>query len=75
MMFDGVLNAVEDIFREDWTAHVYAVQADCGTERVDLAIADEVRHSAGWAELVGTHHVCVMSLFPALREHGATDRA
>jgi hypothetical protein len=67
MMFDGVFNAVKDIFRQNWAPHVYAVLGDCRTERVDLAIADVVRHSAEWAQVLGTHRERVMSLFPTLR--------
>jgi hypothetical protein len=66
MMFDGVFNDVEDIFCQDWAAHIYAVQGDCRTPRVDLAIADDVRHSAGWAEVVVEHRARVLELFPML---------
>jgi hypothetical protein len=66
MMFDGVFNDVKDIFSEDWARHIYAVRGHCEHLRVDVAVADEVRHSAGWAGLVAEHRARVLELFPSL---------
>jgi hypothetical protein len=67
MMFDGVFNSVQDIFREEWATHIYAVQWDCTANQVDLAIADEVRHSTDWAGRLRQHRERVLVLFPSLR--------
>lgn len=66
MMFDGVFNDVADIFCQDWATHIYAVQGNRESPDVDLAVADEVRHSAGWAKLVAEHRGRVSSIFPSL---------
>jgi hypothetical protein len=67
MMFDGMLNALEDIFCQEWAAHIYAVQGDCGAGRVDLAIDDEIRRSPEWEQLIATHRERLRTLFPSLR--------
>lgn len=66
MMFDGVFNDVKDILSEDWARHIYAVREDCEQLQVHVAVADEVRHSAGWAGLVARHRARVLELFPSL---------
>jgi hypothetical protein len=52
MMFEGVFNEIGDIFSDSWAPHIYAIGPDCGTGRVRVGIADEVRHSPEWKEFV-----------------------
>jgi hypothetical protein len=66
MMFDGIFNDIKDIFSEGWAGHIYAVQGSCEQLKVDIAVADEVRRSAGWADLVAKHRARILALFPSL---------